>query len=161
MEQKFENIEKSGREKLKELEAEEEYVFHGSGTRIETLEPRQAHNYPNNNMEDRLPDGEPAVFASDIADIAIFMAVISKDNAPKGLRSGFGIGKHGPQFRATKETMEQIRDAKGYVYVFKKKDFRQRDEGPNEWISNKPIKPLEVIGVSERDLPENIEIKDF
>lgn len=141
------------------LEKEGKYLFHGSGYKLDTLEPRQAHNSPN--IGEKIPDGEPAVFASELSNIAIFMAVISKPNAPRNLRSGFSGGVGGNvKFRATQATIDQIKNAKGYVHVFDRDNFHKRDE-TGEWISVKPVQPVEIIEVSEKDLPDNIEVKDF
>lgn len=153
-------LESQERRRLRELESEGKWVFHGSGTETEILEPRQAHNYPSSSTEEKIPDDKPAVFASPSADIAIFMAIVNKNNAPKGARSGFS--KHGDEpteFRITKDTLDQIHNAKGYVYVFEKDGFISRS--PNEVLSYQSVKPSEVVTVTEKDLPENIVIKDF
>lgn len=147
-------------QRLLELEKEGKYLFHGSGFKMEKLEPRQAHSYPNKNDEGKIPDGEPAVFAADRSDIAVFMAIISPPNAQKGLRSGFTETKGQMKFRVTKETMDQIDNAKGYVYVFDKDDFTQRGTS-HEWVSNNPVSPVEIVEVTEKDLPDNIEVKQF
>ena len=155
----FEGIEKVGKERLLDLEREGKYLFHGSGFKLDTLEPRQAHNHPTSDK--KIPDGEPAVFASELANVAIFMAVISKPNTPSGFRSGFsGRGDGSVEYRVTKETMDQIKNAKGYVHVFDRNNFQRRGDS-SEWISTKPVQPIEIIEVSEKDLPNNIEVKDF
>ena len=158
----IEKNKKSGRENLLSLEKTGKYLFHGSGQKINILETRQAYNYPNNEIKNRIPDGVPAVFASDIVDIPIFMAIINNQNAPEGARSGFsGNSKDGFEFRATKSTFDQIKNAKGYVYVFDKNLFRKREGRANEYISILPVEPLEIIEVTEKDLPESIVVKDF
>lgn len=118
-----ENFESQARKRLRSLEKEGKYVFHGSGSLIKTLEPRQAHNYPTNSGKDRILDDRPAVFASPSVDIAIFMAIVNIKNAPKGCRSGFGANDDGVEFRVTKQTIDQIESAKGYVYVLDKDKF--------------------------------------
>jgi len=154
-------MEKSGKDKLKELEAEGKYVFHGSGLKSDMLEPRQAYNYPKNDKESRIPDGKPAVFASDIIDVAIFMAVVNKHNVPRTLRSGYvNLKDKGFRFMVTQETMNQIKNAKGFVHIFDKSEFENKGD-TNVWIAQKIVKPIEVVEISEKDLPENIEIKDF
>ncbi len=153
-------VESRERAKLRELENEGKWVFHGSGSKIEKLEPRQAHNYPNNSEEGKIPDDKPAVFASPLADIAIFMAVINRNNAPKGSRSGFtNNGGRDFEFRVTKETMDQIHGATGFVYVFDKRKFIPRSSG--QVLSYESVEPEKVVVVTEKDLPKNIEIKDF
>jgi len=159
MDGSFKSIEKTGKERLFDLEREGKYLFHGSGFKLDTLEPRQAHNFPT--PGEKIPDGELAVFASELSNVAIFMAVISKPNTPRGFRSGFsGKGDSDVEYRVTKETMDQIKNAKGYVHVFDRDNFQRRGKS-SEWISTKSVQPIEIIEVSEKDLPDNIEVKDF
>lgn len=153
-------IESPERMRLRDLEAEGRWVFHGSGSKIDGgLEPRQAYNHPNNSGESGVPDGEPAVFATPVADVAIFMSIINKHNAPKGARSGFGNTDGDFEFRATKDTMDQIHNAIGYVYVFDKTNFTPRSK--TESLSYEVAEPVEVITVTKKDLPKNIIIKEF
>lgn len=163
VEQAKENIDMSEsleRVRLRELEAEEKWVFHGSGSKLVVLEPRQAYTYPSNSGEGKIPDDKPAVFASPNADVAIFMAIVNQRNAPMGSRSGFTTDKNGEfEFRATQSTMDQIHKAKGYVYVFDRNKFTERSSG--EALSHEVVNPAEVIEVTEKDLPKNIEIKNF
>ena len=73
---------------LEELEKEGMYVFHGSGDKIlGSLEPHQAFNHKKNG--DRTEDDKPAIHVSHHCDVAIFMALINKENCPKGYYSGF------------------------------------------------------------------------
>jgi hypothetical protein len=160
--ERFEQKKFSAKEELHNLEKTGEYVFHGSPFKLETLEPRQAFNHEKkeDGSYESIPDGEPAVFASPFADTAIFMAVISRKNAPLGKRSGFSSdNKNHFEFRATKETMDQIGDeANGYVYVFKKDGFEERNH--NEVVAYQAVTPIKIIEVRKEDLP-SIEIKDF
>ena len=157
-----EKIKEEGREYLLELEKTNNFVFHGSGVELNEIVPKQAFNHSVVG-EKPIEDGEPAVFASPFADIAIFMAIINKQNIPKKLRSGFGghlkDGEVKVKFRTTKETIDQLNDARGYVYVFNKNDFTPRSD--MECMSHEPVKPVYVIKVTEKDLPIDIEIKDF
>lgn len=159
--EKLNNISDSlGRAKLRELENEGKWVFHGSRSKIEEFEPRQAYNYPANSHEERIPDGKPAVFASPSADIAIFMSIINELNIPGKFYCVFGLNSNGEiTFKATKETIEQLHNATGYVYVFDKNKFIPRS--PTESLSYKSVIPDDVVMVTEKDLPKNIEIKDF
>ena len=45
-----------------------------------------------------------------------------------------------------------------YNYTFGTQIWEQTD---NEWISNESVQPIDIVEVSEKDLPKNIEIKDF
>jgi|GEM_PF-175017 len=150
----------SERSTLYALEQEGKWVFHGSPSNIEVFEPRQAYHYPNNSQSGRVPDDNPAVFTSPFADIAIFMALINKTNIPKGLRRGFSSRDDGSVgFRVTKETMDQIHNLTGYVYVFEKAKFIPRSS--SEYLSYSPVTPDDVVTVTERDLPKNIDVVSF
>lgn len=154
-------IESPERMRLRELEADGRWVFHGSGSKIDgTLEPRQAINHKKVDSEIvAMPDDKPAVFATPLADIAIFMAIINRNNVVDG-RSGFGTTDEGGfEFRATPETMKQIHNATGYVYVFDKTNFTPRSK--RESLAYEEVTPNEVVMVTEKDLPKNIVIKDF
>lgn len=143
---------KSINQKLLKLEKGDEYVFHGSESLIDEFEPRQAHTIIEGQ---RVPDGEPAVFASPFASYAVFMAIINKTNCPKGLRSGCSYSNRGLEFTATKATLEQLNEqSKGYVYVFNRSDFEQKNN--SEWVSYKKVKPLRLVEVYFSDLPSPI-----
>ena len=143
----------SPHEQLNKLEKEDRYLFHGSGLQIGNFKPQQAYTIVN---EKRIPDGKPAVFASSFIDYAIFMALINKENCPKGFRSGVSYNKGIIIFRATKKTLEQLTSEKsGYVYVFDKKDFIQRNR--TEWVSYKEVKPVSVIIISLSDFNQKVE----
>ncbi len=73
--------------KLIDMEKTERFVFHGSGLRLEKLEPRQAYTVIDGV---NLPDGPPAVFATHLVDYALFMALINSDTCPLGTRYGCG-----------------------------------------------------------------------
>lgn len=140
-------MKKTGKQKLVELENENKYVFHGSGFIIEEFEPRQAHNFIEGQQ---ISDGERAVFTSQYADYAVFMALVNEVNCPKGYHSGVSFDNGELVFRATKETLKQLEDeTEGYVYVFNRTDFTKRSD--NEWVSHKKIKPIFVITVTRSD----------
>ncbi len=146
------------REKLFELEKTNQYIFHGSGNRLEYLEPRQAYNYIDKVGHE---DGEPAVFASSLVDYAIFMAIINKRNCPLGYHSsaGFTQDTHTLSLRSDKKGWEQLKeDAVGYVYVFNHKNFSERDPPGIEYVSYAKVIPAQIIEVKKLDLPDYIEI---
>ncbi len=97
---KFEQVGNS-REKLLSLEKEGKYVFHGSPDIIKTLEPRQAYNQ-NKETGVMEKDGEPAVFATPYADVAIFRALINAKGISGESTSSFGINGEQLHFSATK-----------------------------------------------------------
>lgn len=145
-----ENNESPERKQLRELEATGSYVFHGTNADAEELEPRQSIDIVTG------PDDEPGIHASQVADYAIFMAVA----APLGhSRSGATESDDSlvMNYGVEKSTMDRMTDqTTGWVYVFDKKDFKQRR--PVEWISTTPVKPIFKIKVSKRDLPKDIEV---
>ncbi len=147
----------SGREKLKLLESEDKYVFHGSeNPYLDSLEPRQAYT-----MEDgkKVEDDKPAVHASQFSDIAIFMALINKHNCPKGFDNGFRyVEGQGVKFSVTQESLDQLdENTRGFVYVFPKEDFIAR--GRAQLITYDTVTPFQMIEVTKHDLSDTIEIK--
>ena len=141
-------------EKLKNLEKQSTYVFHGSENIIEEFEPRQAYTFIDG---EKIIDGRPAIFASSFLDYAIFMSVINDVNCPKGFRSGCLYHENKLKFKATKETVDQLdENSKGYVYVFNKSDFEKRNE--SEYICYKKIKPVEKFEVNWDYFTKEIDI---
>lgn len=150
MEELNPSIESPEKAELRKLESEGVWVFHGSGKRLEALEPKQAIN---SSTGKPLEDGAPAVFASPSADLAIFMALVNKHNAPEGAHSAFSTFADGSaKFKATPETMSQIKNARGYVYVLKKDGFIEKTK--LESISENSVEPEKVIEVTDKDLPQ-------
>jgi hypothetical protein len=158
------------KEKLAELQETNQYVFHGSpdGT-IEVLEPRQSTHLPDaSKPAESIPDGKPAISATPYADLAIFRAIVNKNNIPlKEFSSGFGIDNNEKRtFQvSSKEVLEHTKDKKGYVYVFYRSKFEPygRDDRPRpaymEWRAYEPVAPVEVLEVTDADLPEKEKIK--
>ena len=156
-------------EKLTQLEETGKHVFHGSANgSIEILEPRQATHVPDlKDPTKSVPDGEPAVSATPYADIATFRAMINKGNIPFNHSSGFGMNSRGVKnFQVSSEkVLEELKDKKGFVYVFDKKEFKpySRDgkiqKKSMEWRSHNPVKPIDIVEVSSEDLPPREKIK--
>lgn len=149
--------------KLIELESEGKYVFHGSGIPdLEYLEPKQGRHVPDmNKKEEFILDGEPAVSATPYVDFAIFRALINRVNIDYHFNSGFGFKERKKEFRvSSREVLETIKNKKGFVYVFDRKDFspysRDGVAKPEnmEWRSYTKVKPLQVLEVSFADLPD-------
>ena len=158
----FTEKESSLREKLLSLEEEGKFVFHGSSDVIKKLEPRQPY-ISNKETKKQEKHGEPCVAATSHADIAIFRAIVNNKNFSKITHaSRFWINKNNlPQFATTKKVLENVKDKKGFVYVLDKSLFNQFSG--MEWRINKDIEPIEVISVTNKDLPPNIQLidKDF
>lgn len=146
----------SGRERLKSLELENRYVFHGSeNPNISVLEPRQAYTVVDG---ENLEDDKPAIHASPISEIAIFMAIVNMKNCPLGFNSGFEHRNSKTILHASKESLDQLNEnSKGYVYVLPKEDFSPR--GAVQSISYKESSPLQIVEVTKSDLPKEIEVR--
>ena len=146
----------ANRARLEKMQLDEQFVFHGSGLKILALEPRQAHTVIDGV---NTPDGEPAVYASQFIDYAIFMALINKENCPTSTRSSCSFESGRLIFGATQETLDQLsEDAVGYVHVLHRKTFNLR--GGSEWFSTEIQKPHEIIQVCRADFTEPINIID-
>ncbi len=142
------------KETLSSLEKTGLYVFHGSGVLIEEFEPRQAHDFIDGK---NIPDGEPAIFASQFADYAIFMALMNETNCPKGFHASSGMTDGVFHFRATQVTLDQLTAAaQGYVYVFDRAHFKQRNQF--EWRALEKVKPVSTVSITRADFIPEIEV---
>lgn len=145
------------KEELLKLEQNGQFVFHGTHRELDAFTPQQAYNYDG---VEQTADGEPAVFASAFAEYAIFMAIITEENCPKGYWSGAGMINSRLVFNATQDTLDQLTDlSMGWVYVFNKNDFEKRDPDGIEYVAHAPVTPIKKVRVSKADLPEGIEIR--
>jgi hypothetical protein len=147
----------TGREKLLLLEKEGGHVFHGSFVEITELKPKQAQKF-DETLNQNINDGEPAVFATQFADAAIFRALVSEKETTGDSSSSFGIDEDGLHFAASRNLIEAARDKKGKVYVLDRQMFRQT--GGTELRCNERIKPEDVVEVSFEDLPSGIKIRE-
>lgn len=142
------------------LEAESNFVFHGSALKIKELKPRQPMIYYKK-IRKEINHGSPCVSATSFINIAIFRSIINKQNFPfKGYQSSFGFNKKKNKcyFNTTSKVLNQVKDKKGYVYILNKKNFKKFSN--IEYRSEKREKPLEIISVDYNDLPDNIKIID-
>jgi len=137
---------------LEDLAKTGKYLFHGSPTRLEVIEPRQAYN-------NSRPDGEPSVAATPFYKLAIFRAIILSAKvhiSPNKYRSGFSYNDGDLSFRANKETLAIARsNGTGFVYVLDREDFRKHS--PMEYRTSKAVRPIKTFEVGPTDLPEEIE----
>lgn len=146
------------RKKLFILEQTGKYVFHGTGEDIDVLEPRQAHKFTEGPGGKGRKDGAPSVFASTSADFAVFFAILNPKNCPLGRHAevasfSFKDGTYDLRFKASEATLSQLSaDSFGYVYVFDKAAFVEREPGGLEYTNRNPVKPLEKIKVTKTDI---------
>lgn len=143
-----------GKEALEILD-EGEFLYHGSTDKIEELEPRQAFNWSSGV---KVPDGEPAVFATDNYERAIFMAVL------RGLQGSQGTDYDNEsreyRYKMNRKKVDQLNknpNVTGYVMVLPKENFT--NEGA-DYRSEVKIKPKYFIEVNSSDLPKNIEVTE-
>ncbi|MEX1111881.1 MAG: hypothetical protein WEC84_00300 [Candidatus Andersenbacteria bacterium] len=140
----------STKQKLMAYQKKNIYLFHGSSRYVKELEPRQPLTW-NEETQQMLLDGNPAVVATSFVDIAIFRAVIAREGW-----STFGYDGKNFSFEASEKTIEQSRKTIGYVYVLSKDSFEKVNS--MEWRSAEKVKPIKVIEVGFEDLPQNIQI---
>lgn len=152
--EKIPNIERS-RDRLLALEKTKKYVFHGSPDDLKILDPRQAYNY---NEETKLQevDGEPAVFATPSADVAIFRALTNFSDNIGDSNSKFGVKGKSLFFEVTPNILELAKKKIGKVYVLDKANF-SKFKGMQCRNLNSVV-PIEVIEVRSEDLPKNIKL---
>lgn len=142
---------KSNLSELIELERHENYVFHGSGRSHSQLEPRQAYTVVNGQS---IKDGEPAIFASELVDYAIFMALIDV-NWITGCRASCSFEKGRLIFSANQFTIDQFANPiVGFVHVLEKRKFTPRCG--IEWLSTTIVKPSRVLEVRVDDFQKTI-----
>lgn len=137
-----------GREALEKLAATKQFVFHGSKQKLNALEPRQAYS-------DNAPDGAPAVFAA--GEHAVALAVFMALRGPG--KSGFSTQSAHDGFfdlRADQAVIDHMRsqNAVGYVHVLSKHEFTR--DTHHQWRSPEVVRPIIVVPVTARDLPEAI-----
>lgn len=130
---------------LRQLEAENRYIFHGTHTAgIEEFEPRQPQDWTSGKPLDH---GMKSVVGTTSVEIPIFRALVNKDWT--------GWSSDGNSFEASKIALQEAEGGKGYVYVFDRNEFEQFE---GEWRAYKPVKPLRVIEVKAEDLPSGIQV---
>jgi hypothetical protein len=134
----------SSKERLLELESTGKYLFHGSPSKVETFEPRQAYTDINGKPT---PDGEPSVFASEEIETPIFRSIFHEGSF-EGLEGSYEVGfsnsDDGAHYiHANEAAVEVCKQNSGYVYVFKRNDFTLR--GNSEWVAIKNVKPVAVF----------------
>jgi hypothetical protein len=152
--EKFAGLE--GRALLSALERSGQFLFHGSPLGgLRELEPRQAQTEgADGAMGD---DGAPAVCLTPFADVAVFRAVVNRQNAPSGYRSEFSAtaDAHGQtrlRFSMSAGTEAHVREAgAGTVYVFAREGFQPFS--PMEFRAHVPVRPIADVPVTSSDLP--------
>ncbi len=142
----------SSKERLQELEATGNFLFHGSPFQVATFEPRQA--YTDDDGGQPTPDGEPAVFASAEIETPIYRSIFH-ENSFESLEGSYEIGfsnsDDGSHYiHANEAAVAVCKENTGYVYVFKRDDFVLR--GNSEWFATKKVRPVAVFYSSFDDV---------
>ena len=138
---------------LQELERQGKYVFHGSGKRLEQLEPRQAYTTVDGQS---IKDGEPAIHASELIDYAIFMALIDV-HWREGCRASCSYDNEKLTFAANSFTLGLITCMTvGFVHVLEKQDFEHRIG--IEWRCYSNVQPVAIIEVVIDDFQNHITV---
>jgi hypothetical protein len=138
---------------LVEMERDGAYVFHGSGRSHDQLEPRQAYTVVNGQS---IKDGEPAIFASELVDYAIFMALIDV-NWISGCRASCSFENGRLVYGANQLTIDQFaKPIIGFVHVLEKNKFAPRCG--IEWMCTSIVKPSGVLEVTVDDFQKTIRI---
>ncbi len=105
---------------------------------------------------------KPAVFASENFEIPIFFALFQNEKMNfEGSSFGTSFKDGKIILRATKDKIEYFKknEIKGWVYIFEKKDFFEREKNSGEVVAEKEVVPVDVVEVKNEDLVLNIEEK--
>lgn len=130
--------------------AGEGYLFHGGKTRVDVLEPRQAHDVD----PDRKTGKACAVYATDDIHIPIVMALFAKaDSVLPDWHSSYTTEADGTLVVSG----ENCTFTKGYVHVLSPDTFESEgDERDRETLSFVPVTPIAVVEVE----PEILNLLD-
>lgn len=129
------------------------YLLHGSRFKFSEAKP---------NKRDGLKEGGKlkAVYATDIADLAMFKAIL--DPAKVGLASEKRISVHNWRFTknddiefwVSKNYVDKNAFSRGYVYAFKGKIFKKLHKLPHEFYSKDELAPDKIFEVDPADFFE-------
>lgn len=131
--------------RLAAYEREARWLFHGSPERLTRLAPRQAYTWVDRR---RIADGTPAVFASHLAAVAIFMAVMPGAIGDHGT-FGYEAVAGGVELTAT--SLAGIAGARGWVHVVRRDGFAPSDA--LDWRCACEVAPWAILEVTGADLP--------
>lgn len=142
-----------GRERLLRLEKTGLYLFHGSGqSALSELTPSLPYTIKDGIREPH--SDRPTVSATPSVDMAIFYAVVNQDNR----KVSFDV-EHATYF-ATQKALEYAKTHTGFVYVVNRDEFAYPvGKSPQAEIrTDRPVKVLEVVSVSYKDLAMDIKL---
>lgn len=149
-----------GRSAVEFLAASGAFVFHGtSEADLAELLPRQATSYDERTDKD-VPQGDPAVCATPIADVALFRALVNPQSVASHVHlyaCHFHVRANGSiQFEASVDAIEWASrpESVGWVYVLDRSAFSPYSR--MEVRSARPVRPLLGVRVTGDDLPRGI-----
>jgi hypothetical protein len=117
------------------------YLFHGSKSRVEVLEPRQARDGDGT----RKLTNMRGVYATDHIEIPVFMALKAPQDAEKSWTSGYSHN-HGDETFSMHGNNTVL--TPGWVHVLPRDTFEVLEEGgSNETVSMEPVRPIASIEV--------------
>jgi len=103
-------------------------------------------------------DGEPAVFATPYAEVAIFRALINNKGVNGSSESSFGLRGGQLNFFSSQNLLDQAKQKIGRVYVLDKQKFSKFTG--MQCRSSESVLPIQIVEVTAKDLPNDIKILD-
>lgn len=135
---------------LQYLSVTQPLLFHGSNHQgIEEFEPRRQTLFDGTYTD--------AVFSSADGIWPLFYAVLNRSGLTGNIRNGCIVSRRGERFyffSLSVESEDRYPWTEGMIYVLPRDSFRQASEGKlyfDEWVSEKPVKPLFRLKVSPED----------
>ena len=120
------------------------FLYHGSPNKLigKSLIPSKGYD-----SEDRPENNQLAVYAIDVSEIAIAMAMVSS----KGV-IGAGLDDYKPGKAPGVIHIGEPKQRYVYLYTLSPKGFKRTPSVKGQWISKKPVKPIKI---------EKLNIKDY
>lgn len=123
------------------------WLFHGSQGRHAELEPRQGYDWVSG---EPVADGPPAVFATESAAVAIFMAVMAGAVGANGRYGFVRDASIAGGYRFTATSLASAATARGWVHVVPRAPFTERIF---DWCTPRAVVPVAAFEVTGADLP--------
>jgi len=134
-------------------------LYHGSPNKLigNNLMPSKGEDY-----EDRPENNQTGVYATEVKEIAIAMAIISS----KGV-IGAGLDDYKPGKSPGIIYIGRPKQKYVYLYTLSPEGFKQTPSIKKQWISKKPVKPIKIERLNVKDYkhliryPEEEEVKKW
>ncbi len=127
------------------------FLYHGSSKRLvgNKLIPKKAKDISNNPKNTK-----KAVYATDIKNVAIAMAVISSKGVVRSSLDMFKVKKPGTIYKGKLES-EII-----YLYTLNAKDFKKSSPKSHQFFSTKAVKPIKTQKLKVKNYLKLIKYKN-